>query len=111
MEASNVEGWTGVGKADAVLRLLKGEDAAVVAGEARVPMDELLGWRDLFLQSGIDALARGDSGRPRETTEQGGMPDDGDWQPLDWRLDGERLGRMALALGESISRQQRSRDG
>lgn len=108
MEAKKANGWTGAGKAGAVLRLLKGEDAAVVAREACVPLDEILGWRDVFLRGGTEALSRGGVGGSLETTDGGALDDD--WAPLDWQLDGDRLGRMALALGELISQQQKLRD-
>jgi hypothetical protein len=112
MEAKGTCAWTATGRANAVIRLLKGEEAATVAGEVQVPLDELLKWRDVFLQSGTEALARrGGGGELPETTGAEAVPeafpDDLDWAPLDWQLDGERLGWMVTKLGELISRQQK----
>jgi hypothetical protein len=40
-----------------VLRLLRGEDAEVIAGSLEVPVGTLIAWRDAFLATGNSALA------------------------------------------------------
>jgi hypothetical protein len=56
MEGAQEVRFTARGKAEAVLRLLKGEEPSAVAGEAGVPVDELFRWKDIFVRSGDRAL-------------------------------------------------------
>lgn len=52
--------WSTRRKADAVMRLLRGEDIDQVSGELRVEAHRLAAWRDEFIASGTEGL----KGRP-----------------------------------------------
>jgi hypothetical protein len=96
-------------RAAAVLRVLRGEDAAAVAKRVGVPADLLAGWLDLFLQGGRRALCAepvaGADGGSVET--QAALTADDD-PLLDWAVEQERLGAMVLRAGELVL-QQRAR--
>ena len=47
---------TAVRKAELVLRLLKGESEETVSEEGSVPKDELLKWKEVFLEAGTAGL-------------------------------------------------------
>jgi transposase len=48
--------WSAKKKADAVLRLLKGEDLDALSRELKVNAATLSGWRDVFLENGLAGL-------------------------------------------------------
>jgi hypothetical protein len=96
-------------RAAAVLRVLRGEDAAAVAKRVGVSPDLLAGWLDLFLQGGRRALCAepvaGGDGEGVETETALTVDDD---PLLDWAVEQERLGAMVLRAGELLL-QQRAR--
>ena len=74
--------WSVRRKADAVMRLLRGEDIDVVARELRIEAHRLAAWRDEFIAGGAEAM----KARPEE--------------PADRRLrDAERqIGKLMMEL-------------
>lgn len=48
--------WSARRKADAVMRLLRGESLEEVSRELRVEAHRLAGWRDTFMASGMEGL-------------------------------------------------------
>lgn len=58
--------WSAKKKAEAVLRLLRGEDMEAVSREVKVPAFELARWRDEFLEAGTEGLRK----KPRTETEK-----------------------------------------
>jgi hypothetical protein len=71
MALKDASRFTAGRKAEAVLRLLRGEEPAAVAGEAALPVSELLRWKDVFVQSGTRALD--DRAYDEATEETGAM--------------------------------------
>lgn len=87
-------------RTDAVLRLLRGEDLAVVAKDAGRAPEELLAWKDLFVRGGRAALDAETRARGPAGAADGGAPDD---EPaFDWGWEGEQLGWMVTRLSELL---------
>ena len=58
--------WSVRRKADAVMRLLRGEDLDTVARELRVEAHRLAAWRDEFIAAGAEGL----KARPADPTDR-----------------------------------------
>jgi Helix-turn-helix domain len=56
--------WSAGKKADAVLRLLRGESLEELSRELKVEAHRLAAWRDDFLEGGKEALKGRRPGRP-----------------------------------------------
>ena len=56
-------------KAEAVMRVLGGEDPAVVAGELGVTVTDLSLWKDRFIHGGIEGLKRREQDESQELQE------------------------------------------
>jgi hypothetical protein len=56
-------------KAEAVMRVLGGEDPAVVAGELGVTVTDLSVWKDKFVAGGIEGLKRREQDESQELQE------------------------------------------
>jgi len=56
-------------KAEAVVRVLGGEEPAAVAGEFGVTVTDLSLWRDKFIQGGIEGLKRREQDESQEVRE------------------------------------------
>lgn len=56
-------------KGEAVVRVLGGEDPAVVAGELGVTVTDLSIWKDKFIQGGIEGLKRREQDESEELRE------------------------------------------
>ena len=62
--------WTPKRKQEIVLRLLRGEPAQEVARELGVGMSTLYGWRDRFLEAGLEGLKYGGKSKAFHDTEK-----------------------------------------
>ena len=58
--------WSVRRKADAVMRLLRGDDIDVVARELRIEAHRLAAWRDEFIAGGAEAM----KARPEEPADR-----------------------------------------
>jgi len=56
-------------KAEAVMRVMGGEDPALVAGELGVTVTDLSLWKDRFIASGIEGLKRREQDESQELQE------------------------------------------
>ena len=56
-------------KAEAVMRVMGGEDAAVIAGELGVTVTDLSVWKDKFIAGGIEGLKRREQDESQELQE------------------------------------------
>lgn len=62
--------WTPKRKQEIVLRLLRGEPAQEVARELGLGMSTLYGWRDRFLEAGLEGLKYGGKSKALHDAEE-----------------------------------------